>query len=559
MKRILIRNNLMTYAISFIIFFIITSSIIYWFNQKKQEEFMHFLIEEVELSYESYIGNETDFVLDFTLENERRITILDENGFVLADSHDAEIGTDKSLRPEIVDIGSVVRRHSATIDVDLIYTAKRLDNGNILRVSVPLRPQAQTFNALLFWLLLSGTVLMVINWLVLKKLSENLYQPWVKVKENLVMLREGKYQVLAPNTPYPEINQIIHEMNTINLATAKHVDEIEDYQTQLNHILDEMDQAVLLMDQDNNILFFNEDAKNLFKINDKMEPQKTYQFIREIKINEAIAFANKEKEATFFDIKMLGKLFEIHVFPVSIRMKEQVATVLLTLKNVTEERSVEVMKKDFFSHASHELKSPLTAIKGYAELIEFDLINKSEIKQVSQNINKQVMMMNALVEDMLMLSRLENLTDKPDLTNSLTSILSEVIEQLKPFALEKNIHLNIQAQDIEMICDRLDMHKLFKNLIENAIKYSDSHKQIDISLIKSDKIIFIVKDHGYGIALEHQSRVFERFYRIDKGRLDGGTGLGLAIVKHIVLKYQGNIHLESGLSKGTTITIEFPI
>lgn len=559
MKRILIRNNLMTYAISFVIFFIITSSIIYWFNQKKQEEFMHFLIEEVELSYESYIGNETDFVLDFTLENERRITILDENGFVLADSHDAEIGTDKSLRPEIVDIGSVVRRHSATIDVDLIYTAKRLDNGNILRVSVPLRPQAQTFNALLFWLLLSGTVLMVINWLVLKKLSENLYQPWVKVKENLVMLREGKYQVLAPNTPYPEINQIIHEMNTINLATAKHVDEIEDYQTQLNHILDEMDQAVLLMDQDNNILFFNEDAKNLFKINDKMEPQKTYQFIREIKINEAIAFANKEKEATFFDIKMLGKLFEIHVFPVSIRMKEQVATVLLTLKNVTEERSVEVMKKDFFSHASHELKSPLTAIKGYAELIEFDLINKSEIKQVSQNINKQVMMMNALVEDMLMLSRLENLTDKPDLTNSLTSILSEVVEQLKPFALEKNIHLNIQAQDIEMICDRLDMHKLFKNLIENAIKYSDSHKQIDISLLKGDKIIFIVKDHGYGIALEHQSRVFERFYRIDKGRLDGGTGLGLAIVKHIVLKYQGNIHLESGLSKGTTITIEFPI
>ena len=559
MKRILIRNNLMTYAISFIIFFIITSSIIYWFNQKKQQEFMHFLIEEVELSYESYIGNETDFVLDFTLENERRITILDENGFVLADSHDAEIGTDKSLRPEIVDIGSVVRRHSATIDVDLIYTAKRLDNGNILRVSVPLRPQAQTFNALLFWLLLSGTVLMVINWLFLKKLSENLYQPWVKVKENLVMLREGKYQVLAPNTPYPEINQIIHEMNTINLATAKHVDEIEDYQTQLNHILDEMDQAVLLMDQENNILFFNEDAKNLFKINDKMEPQKTYQFIREIKINEAIAFANKEKEATFFDIKMLGKLFEIHVFPVSIRMKEQVATVLLTLKNVTEERSVEVMKKDFFSHASHELKSPLTAIKGYAELIEFDLINKSEIKQVSQNINKQVMMMNALVEDMLMLSRLENMTENPNQTNSLTSILSEVIEQLKPFALEKNIHLNIQAQDIEMICDRLDMHKLFKNLIENAIKYSDPQKQIDISLLKGDKIIFIVKDHGYGIALEHQSRVFERFYRIDKGRLDGGTGLGLAIVKHIVLKYQGNIHLESGLSKGTTITIEFPI
>lgn len=559
MKRILIRNNLIIYAITFIVFFVIVSSIIYWFNQKKQEEFMHFIIEEVELSYESYTGNETEFVRDFTHENDRRLTILDENGFVLADSHDAEVGTDKSLRPEIVDLGSVVRRHSATIDVDLIYTAKELDNGDILRVSVPLRPQAQTFNVLLFWLLLSGTLLMVINGLVLRKISENLYQPWVKVKDNIVMLREGKYQVLAPNTPYPEINQIIHEMNTINLATAKHVDEIEDYQAQLNHILDEMDQAVLLVDHDSNILFFNEDAENLFKIKDNIVPQKTYQFIREVKINEAIAFANKEKEATFFDIKMLGKLFEIHVFPVSIRMKEQVASVLLTLKNVTEERSVEIMKKDFFSHASHELKSPLTAIKGYAELIEFDLINKDEIKQVAQNINKQVMMMNALVEDMLMLSRLENMTEEPNQMHSLSSILNEVIERLKPFANEKDIQLKVDAQNIMMICDRLDMHKLFKNLVENAIKYSESHKQIDISLKKDDKIKLIVKDQGFGIALEHQSRVFERFYRIDKGRLDGGTGLGLAIVKHIVLKYQGNIHLESGLSKGTTITIEFPI
>ncbi len=559
MKRILIRNNLIIYAISFIVFFVIVSIIIYWFNQKKQEEFMHFLIEEVELSYESYTGNVTEFVLDFTHENDRRITILDEYGFVLADSHDAEVGTDKSLRPEIAELGSVVRRHSATIDVDLIYTAKELDNGNILRVSVPLRPQAQTFNVLLFWLLFSGTLLLVINGLVLKKISENLYQPWVKVRDNLVMLREGKYQVLAPNTPYPEINQIIHEMNTINLATAKHVDEIEDYQAQLNRILDEMDQAVLLVDRDQNILFFNDDAKNLFKINESITPKKSYQFIREVKINEAITFANKEKEATFFDVKILGKLFEIHVFPVSIRMKEQEATVLLTLKNVTEERSVEIMKKDFFSHASHELKSPLTAIKGYAELIEFDLINKDEIKQVAQNINKQVMMMNALVEDMLMLSRLENITEEPNQMHSLSSILNEVIERLKPFANEKDIQFKIDAQDIMMICDRLDMHKLFKNLVENAIKYSESHRQIYVSLKKDEKIVFIVKDQGYGIALEHQSRVFERFYRIDKGRLDGGTGLGLAIVKHIVLKYQGNILLESGLAKGTTITIELPI
>lgn len=560
MKRILIRNNILIYSISFILFFLVVVAIVYWFNQRKQEEFMHFLIEEVELSYEVYEDTDSNFVIDFAHENDRRITILDENGLVIADSHDERVGTDKSQRPEILNLGSVVRRHSATIDVDLIYTAKIMDNGNILRVSIPLRPQAQTFNFLFLWLFISGAGMMIINTLILKKIGENLYQPWLKVKDNLIMLREGKYQVLPPNTTFPEVNQIIHEMNTINLATAKHVDEIEDYQSQLSHILDEMDQAVLLIDLEDNILFFNEDAKALFKLNHPLENLKVYQYIREVKIKEAIQSTNQDKKLNFFDMNIQGKLFEIRVFPVMIRMKEATATVLITLKNVTHERKVEVMKKDFFSHASHELKSPLTAIKGYAELIQFGLIKDQEIKQIAQNINKQVTTMNALVEDMLMLSRLENLDEEPVNKISLAPILEQVIDQLKPFALEKNINIKTQTEDIEMICDQLDIYKLFKNLIENAIKYSDYDKKIEVSLSAiNGQISFVVNDQGHGIPEEHQSRVFERFYRIDKGRIDSGTGLGLAIVKHIVLKYQGKINLESGLSKGTKITIEFPI
>lgn len=559
MKRTLIRNNLIIYSISFIVFFTIVSIIMYWFNQQKQTEFMHYLVDEVELSYQVYSGDASEFIIDFTNENDRRITILDQNGLVIADSHDSMVGTDKSMRPEIQDLGSVVRRNSATIGLDLIYTAKRMNDGNILRVSVPLQPQIRSFNYLFIWLFISGGFLMVINTLILKRIGENLYEPWLKVKDNLVMLREGKYQVLAPNTPYQEINQIIHEMNTINLATAEHVNEIEDYQTQLNHILDEMEQSVILVNQENDMLFFNEDAKSLFKLEEKSIPLKTYEHIREIKINEAIQTVNQTKQMRYFDQKINGKLYEIRVFPVNIRMKEIVATVLLTLKNVTEERSVEMMKKDFFSHASHELKSPLTAIKGYAELIEFELVKKEEVKQMAQNINKQVNMMNALVEDMLMLSRLENIKEIPNEKHHLNQVLDQVLDQLKPLANEKSIEFTCETEDIVMHCDQLDMHKLFKNLIENSIKYSDPNKKVQITLKKkNEQMIFIVKDQGYGIAKEYQSRVFERFYRIEKGRLDSGTGLGLAIVKHIVLKYQGKINLESSLNNGTKITIEIP-
>jgi two-component system, OmpR family, phosphate regulon sensor histidine kinase PhoR len=249
---------------------------------------------------------------------------------------------------------------------------------------------------------------------------------------------------------------------------------------------------------------------------------------------------------------------EVRVFFVNAQgFNHTEATVLALFKDVTQERAIEQMKRDFFSHASHELKSPLTAIRGYAELIEHGLIQEDEIKESSHQIVKQTETMAALVEDMLMLSRLENLKEKIYSKQDLNQILLTVIDTQSQFAVSKNINLSTQSKSIIMMCDPLDIQKLFKNLIENAIKYSDPNKKVEIKLDQREsEVIFTVKDQGYGIEPEHQQRVFERFFRVDKGRLDGGTGLGLAIVKHIALKYDGSIELVSTLRKGTQITVK---
>jgi two-component system phosphate regulon sensor histidine kinase PhoR len=187
-------------------------------------------------------------------------------------------------------------------------------------------------------------------------------------------------------------------------------------------------------------------------------------------------------------------------------------------------------------------------------------VKGEDIFKSAKSIVKQTETMTALVEDMLMLSRLENLKEKQFVESNLASLLAGVIDQLSPYATQRHMTLIKNDQKIIMSCDPIDMQKLFKNLIENAIKYSEENKMIKITLkLENHQVIFIVKDQGFGISKENQQRVFERFYRVDKGRLDGGTGLGLAIVKHIVMKYNGEIDLESTLSKGTTITVTLPL
>ncbi len=557
MKRVIIRNNILLLLSAFILFFMIAFFSLYQFEKRHQTSIMNFILDEVKTSYLQFDQDEQAFV-DLYDQTSRRITILDEDGFVLADTHDLEIGANKSSRPEIVNIGRIYIRNSDTINVELLYMATKLDNGQYLRVSIPLASQLQTYKEQVWILGLSGLFIIVLYYFGLAKVNKNLLKPWDKVKQGLVMLNEGKYQMMTLNSPYSEINELMHEMNQINYETAKYLNRIKNYQKQLNFILNEIKQSILLFDQNKKLIFYNQDASKLFDISDDHLLQNSYKFIRNPSLNQAIDQALGQEDIFHQDIKIEDYLFDAHVYPLHKHMDQNdLASILVILKNVTDERQIGMMKRDFFSHASHELKSPLSAIRGYSELILYDMVkSEHEIKDISSKIVDQTKFMSALVEDMLMLSRLENIKEETYQNLSLTQILNDVIKPLKETYKYKDITLEILTDEIGYYGDPMDFAKLFINVVENAYKYSQEHKHITVTL-KQDQnnIIFVVKDQGKGIPKEHQARIFERFYRVDKGRLDGGTGLGLAIVKHIVIKYHGEIELKSKINQGTEIII----
>jgi two-component system phosphate regulon sensor histidine kinase PhoR len=332
----------------------------------------------------------------------------------------------------------------------------------------------------------------------------------------------------------------------------------ERYRKRLRLILDGLQLGILLIDRTYQITYYNKKMNHFFHLLDKDMGQSIDRLELPLAfisiIHEAVSVGELRK-----DIEFKNKVYDVQVTPF-LKTDSNETLVLIVVDDVSLERSTEQMKKDFFSYASHELKTPITSIQGFAELVLYDMVSKEEAKKALTSIVMQSNTMTTLVEDMLMLSRLENYKESKQENINLKEKLEEVLMTLKPIIEQKNIIITQDVHMIKMVCDPMDMFKLFKNIIENSVKYSKEYAKVTIKLNQVNQtIMFVVKDEGYGIPSIHQPRIFERFYRVDEYRGEGGTGLGLAIVKHIVMKYHGNIELESKVNQGTLIEVTFPI
>ena len=221
------------------------------------------------------------------------------------------------------------------------------------------------------------------------------------------------------------------------------------------------------------------------------------------------------------------------------------------------------MRSEFFSNVSHELKTPMTSIRGYSDLLAQGLIqDESQKQRMLEKIQDEVNSMSGLINDILMLSRIENMDIEVEmLPLKMKGLVEEVLDSYEVEIAKHDIHMDVTFDDMTYIGNHQQIYTLLNNVIGNAIKYNKDHGSVSVRIEElSEAMKIVVKDSGIGIPLADQSRVFERFYRVDKGRSRqrGGTGLGLAIVKHIVSHYKGTIHLMSELDKGTTIEIILP-
>ncbi len=328
---------------------------------------------------------------------------------------------------------------------------------------------------------------------------------------------------------------------------------IQEKQTEISAIITSVKECIALIDQKGVITLSNDSFKNTFGINS--EGKYYWEIIRDRKSSKTIENTIKNRVSALCETEINERTFILSTSP----LKGKNNTILI-FYDITELKSIERMKKEFTINISHELRTPLTAIKGFAETLEEEV--KEDSKKYLDIIKRHTDRMINIVNDLLLIAELENENfNKPKEKVNLNDIIKNILPIFRQKAKEKGINLifSFDNEENNIIGDLYKLEQLFINLIDNAIKYTEKG-EVKISIIrKENEICVIVKDTGIGIPSKDLSRIFERFYVVDKSRSRklGGTGLGLSIVKHIVNLHEGKIKIKSELYKGTEIEVCF--
>lgn len=503
-------------------------------------------------SYENTTLSDSAFVSTFNTQN-KHIAIVSRSGDVLANSNPTDKLENPLTMEEFMDIDSPIFRYSENLEKKMLYIVLE-SRGNFIRVSISMSNQLNRYHTLALYATLLGTVFLIFMVTVLN-LERRKYQRDLSTLLLDIHNKQTNSSYQIKETEYDDLNEIIWLLNKIMPVT-----NIDSKET-LRILLNEMNQGILLVNSNQEIVLTNKISNDLLNLK---EGEKVMFQIRDKDVYESILEATKKninKTITLdYKHKHVTVLVKSVQSPLLSKNTDKLG-VLVILVDDTERYILDKNKRDFFANASHELRSPLTSISGSAELINLDMVNPETQKELSKQIMDNVNIMNNLINDMLELSKLQSNPPKIYHKNNLKQIMAQTIETLKFKLEEKNIDLKLDLDEVEYIGSEQDFRSLFKNLIENAIKYNKQNGSITINIKqKGPGFIFMVKDTGIGISKENQARVFERFYQVDKDRNLSlkGTGLGLSIVKHIVILYKGTIRLESALNEGTTMTVELP-
>ncbi len=558
MKRTFIAYNLVLILLVIIAFLGITFSLTNYVSKRQTASMLEVMLDDTVIAYNLSELSDVDFVKNFE-SSKRRISIIDEAGNTIADSMMISTSGNQLSYPELMTLGKPYSRYSESLKLNLMYIAQTAENGKYVRVAVVMDEYIKLSEQTVLLLVIISITIVGIAFFMLKKTSNMFLKPIKDVSTSIKTVKDGDYQWILPNSVYEEINGLYREINQINEQIVNQIKTLELRDEELKLLLSHMQQGILVIGSDQSIILSNEKSRNLLKLKVNSEIIE----IRHKELYQTIAKATQVD--TNVDQKLLIDQRHLTIKITSVNHRILIKDknpygVLVILVDETERILLENNKRDFFANVSHELKTPLTAIKGSAELIHYDMVNKTDEKILSKDIIYQVETMNSLIQDMLELSRLETRPKLELEVINLKSLLELVLEQLQSTAISKSIKIAFETEDMQIKGVISDFRSLFKNLIENAIKYNVDGGMIDIKLYKKDAIYFVVKDTGIGIPKDQTDRIFERFYQVNKTRskLQNGTGLGLSIVKHVVSYYKGSITVLSELGVGTTFTVMIP-
>ena len=505
-----------------------------------------------------------------------RITIILPSGKVMGDSDEEPDRMDNhSDRPEVKKAlqgeTGMSTRYSATLKREMMYVAiqSRAKPLYIIRTAVPLNRLTETLNGInhkIFWF---GFILILFAALTNYVLSQRIQKPIHSMVSGFKIFGKGNLSHRVVISSSKEFDILANSMNNMADELQERILTITRQRNELEAVLSGMKESVLVVNKDEKIIRFNDAAKTEFELS----PNSVYG----LNIQETIRHHTLQKFIQKTLQSMEPQEEEIVLHETSDRImqafgtllkdaNEEIIGALVVLNDVTRLKILENIRKDFVANVSHELKTPVTSIKGYVETLKEGAIDDAQnAHRFLDIISKHADRLNSIIEDLLNLSRIEQESGTQQVALEDGNI-HDVLEEAKTLCLskasEKNIEIKIDAPStLQGKINPPLLEQTMINLIDNAIKYSPVHNQVLISAYEESGTIFIkVQDWGCGIAQKHLSRLFERFYRVDKARSRqlGGTGLGLAIVKHIVQAHNGTVHVASALNEGTTFTIRLP-
>lgn len=499
---------------------------------------------------------QVDALNPLAYNDQTRLTVIDTNGEVLADSGSEEIDENHKGREEVKQALSegvgYATRYSSTVKRNMLYVAV-FNKGYIVRLALPYNGIFDNLPTLVRPLGVGAIMSLVIALFLSKRFANTLTAPIQDITTQVTKMKDYR-ELEFDSYKYDEFNIIASKLEEQAKTIHDTMKKLKSEQIKINGILDQMKEGFVLLDSDLTVLMVNRKAQKLYghtiKLNCSIKD-----FIFDFKIINALDHLSDEQQVV--EVEKEKEFYNCYVAKVDYG-------VTLLFVNITEQHNAMKMRQEFFSNVSHELKTPMTSIRGYSELLETGVINdKDASKKALDKIHDEVNNMSTLINDILMISRLENKdVDVIKHLVHLTPLVDEIIDTMQVEIDKKHLQVDKELEDITYTSNHQHMHQLLSNLITNAIKYNvDGGKIIIKSYQFGRNIIIEVSDTGRGISKIDQGRVFERFFRCDQGRdkETGGTGLGLAIVKHIVQYYQGNITLTSKLHEGTTFKVTLPM
>ena len=483
-----------------------------------------------------------------------RITWLRGDGTVLYDTQaDAATMENHAQREEVQQALATGEgessRYSSTLLQKTVYYAKRLPDGTVLRLSAVRVTAGVLVLNMLQPILLVLAAALILSGVLAGRLARRITEP----------LNRLDLEQPLENDTYEELAPLLRRMEHQRLLLRQQVDELKRRSEEFEPITGSMNEGLLLLDEAGTVLSINPAAQRLLGANTDCVGQDLLTVDRDVALSEAVREAKAQGHSEFRGQRN-GREYQFDV--TRIQSEGRTAGVVLLVFDVTERAFAERNRREFTANVSHELKTPLQGIIGSAELLENGMVKQEDVPRFVGHIRAEAQRLVTLIGDIIRLSQLDEGEPMPTEPVELLAAAQEVAENLQGAAAARDVTVTVEGEPVEIPGVKRLLYEIVYNLCDNAIKYNVAGGSVRLTVARcGTEAAVTVADTGIGIPADQQSRVFERFYRVDKShsKASGGTGLGLSIVKHAVQYHHGGIHLQSEVGKGTEIRVTFPM